>query len=101
MKEIYSNPVSYTHLDVYKRQAQDRAVNIFPFMGATGDNYTGCEVTGFSLAGNNLITVGKSVPHGFAVNGQTGYENLNKNIFMIDVYKRQGLLSSAMVLTLP
>lgn len=47
-------------------------------MGATGDNYTGCEVTGFSLAGNNLITVGKSVPHGFAVNGQTGYENLNK-----------------------
>ena len=63
--------------------AQDRAVNIFPFMGATGDNYTGCEVTGFSLAGNNLITVGKSVPHGFAVNGQTGYENLNKNIFMI------------------
>ena len=52
-------------------------------MGATGDNYTGCEVTGFSLAGNNLITVGKSVPHGFAVNGQTGYENLNKNIFMI------------------
>ena len=63
--------------------AQDRAVNIFPFMGATGDNYTGCEVTGFSLAGNNLITIGKSVPHGFAVNGQTGYENLNKNIFMI------------------
>lgn len=63
--------------------AQDRAVNIFPFMGATGDNYTGCEVTGFSLAGNNLITVGKSVPHGFAVNGQTGYKNLNKNIFMI------------------
>ena len=63
--------------------AQDHAVNIFPFMGATGDNYTGCEVTGFSLAGNNLITVGKSVPHGFAVNGQTGYENLNKNIFMI------------------
>ena len=48
--------------------AQERAVNIFPFMGATGDNYTGCEVTGFSLAGNNLITVGKSVPHGFAVN---------------------------------
>ncbi|MGC8141142.1 hypothetical protein ACP3W2_27335, partial [Salmonella enterica] len=39
--------------------------------------------TGFSLAGNNLITVGKSVPHGLAVNGQTGYENLNKNIFMI------------------
>ena len=45
-------------------------------MGVTGDNYTGCEVTGFSLAGNNLITVGKSVPHGLAVNGQTGYENL-------------------------
>ena len=52
-------------------------------MGVTGDNYTGCEVTGFSLAGNNLITVGKSVPHCLAVNGQTGYENLNKNIFMI------------------
>lgn len=60
------------------------AVNIFPFMGETGDNYTGCEVTGFTLRGNTLITLGKSVPHSQAVNGSTGYSsNLNKNIFMI------------------
>ena len=59
-------------------------VNIFPFMGGLGENYTGCEVTGFSLIGNNLITIGKSVPHSHAVNGKTGYDSdLNQNIFMI------------------
>lgn len=78
--------------------AQDRAVDLFPFMGATGDNYTGCQVTGFSLAGNNLITVGKSVPHEFAVNGQTGYENLNQNIFMI-VTDKNSMLSKFIWLT--
>lgn len=78
--------------------AQDSAVNLFPFMGATGDNYTGCEVTGFSLTGNNLITLGKSVPHEFAVNGQTGYENLNKNIFMI-VTDKNSMLSKFIWLT--
>ena len=63
--------------------AQRSAVNIFPFMGPAGQNYTGCQVTGFSLAGDNLITVGRSVPHSFSVNGLTGYENLNLNAFMI------------------
>ncbi|MGI8255321.1 Ig-like domain-containing protein [Blautia difficilis] len=63
--------------------AQRSAVNIFPFMGPAGQNYTGCQVTGFSLAGDNLITVGRSVPHSFSVNGLTGYEDLNLNAFMI------------------
>lgn len=61
----------------------DMPVNIFPFMGPAGQNYTGCQVTGFSLAGDNLITVGRSVPHSFSVNGLTGYEDLNLNAFMI------------------
>lgn len=64
--------------------AGSKQAMIFPFMGKTGDNYTGCEVTGFALEGDTLITIGKSVPHSLAVNGETGYSSsLNQNIFMI------------------
>ena len=63
---------------------RERQGNIFPFMGEIGGNYTGCQVTGFALEGNTLITIGKSVPHSMPVNGETGYSSqLNQNIFMI------------------
>lgn len=63
---------------------QNDCVNLFPFMGESGNNYTGCEVTDFTLIGDTLITIGKSVPHSHAINGETGYNaNLNQNIFMI------------------
>lgn len=63
---------------------QNECVNLFPFMGEEGDNYTGCSVTDFSLIGDTLITIGKSVPHSFAVNGETGDDSsFNQNIFMI------------------
>ena len=63
---------------------RERQGNIFPFMGEIGENYTGCQVTGFALEGNTLITIGKSVPHSMPVNGETGYSSqLNQNIFMI------------------
>lgn len=64
--------------------AENECVNLFPFMGEAGNNYTGCSVTDFSLIGDTLITIGRSVPHSFAVNGETGYDSsLNQNIFMI------------------
>lgn len=76
-------------LSVYSYSADgtlkgERKGNIFPFMGETGENYTGCQATGFSMDGNTLITVGKSVPHDRPVNNETGYKNtLNQNIFML------------------
>lgn len=71
------------------------AVNIFPFVGSIGENFTGCKVTGFSLIGNNLVTVGKSVPHNYTVNGQTGYEYVRQNVYMILTDKNS--LSSKLV----
>lgn len=65
--------------------------NIFPFMGTIGNNYTGCEVTGFALEGETLMILGKSVPHNFPVSGVTGddYE-LNQNVFLILTDKNTG-----------
>ena len=71
------------------------AVNIFPFVGSIGENFTGCKVTGFSLIGNNLVTVGKSVPHNYTVNGQTGYEYVRQNVYIILTDKNS--LSSKLV----
>lgn len=69
----------------------DWALNAFPFMGETGYNYTGCEVTGFALEGDTLITIGKSVPHYFPIDGVTGWDSsMNKNVFMLLTNKNTG-----------
>lgn len=84
--DAYSRGLVLSSLSSYTqgKLSKEDSVNIFPFMGTTGNNYTGCEVTGFSLQGSTLVTVGKSVPHNQAVGGVTGWDSeLNQNVFLI------------------
>lgn len=84
--DAYSRGLILSSFSAYAQGnlSKEDSVNIFPFMGETGDNYTGCKVTGFSLQGNTLVTTGKSVPHSHGVNGVTGDDSdFNQNIFLI------------------
>ncbi|NLW78070.1 MAG: hypothetical protein GXY32_01485 [Ruminococcaceae bacterium] len=47
-------------------------------------NYTGTTVTGFELGQSGNLVVGGSVPHGYTVDGVTGYsEAMLRNIYLI------------------
>lgn len=100
------NSVYYLdHGDAYERALEIKKYSIygngylsgswhliaFPFMGEIGENYTGCEVTGFAMEGDTLITIGKSLPHYLEAEGVTGWDSsMNQNVFMLLTNKNTG-----------
>ena len=59
----YKNPVSYTHLDVYKRQAQEQALDEYPMP-------------------DEQVSIPDMQEYGYFYDGTVSYTHL-------DVYKRQ------------
>lgn len=61
---------------------------IFPFIKRKKEhyNYTGCKVTGFEKIGEQLITVGASIPQ-HRLQAKNGESYTNKNVFVIFTHK--------------
>lgn len=55
--------------------ASSNSWNIFKFMGAIGDNYTGCQSGGMEVGSRNVLTTGVSCPHKYKIKGVTGYKS--------------------------
>jgi hypothetical protein len=90
-----SNLVMIDHGDAYPREIQmgvmadypnQRQVSdydLFPFNGATGDNFTGATVTGLVSGPSGIVVVGNSIAQPDAPNGTLGSADENRNIYAI------------------
>lgn len=50
-------------------------LSLFDLFGEIGENYTGTTVNGLETGSEGSVVAGKSVPHGQAVHGVTGYDS--------------------------
>lgn len=87
----YSGWTAPSELGKYRNQ-EGRKLGIFPFINREKEHYsyTGCIVTGFEKIGNQLITVGASIPQD-RTQSENGKDFRNKNVFVIytDKYLNQ------------
>lgn len=72
----YSGWTELSHLERFSNTEFDKELVILPISGRIGDNYTGCEINGFEIFNDKLVTLGKSI-------NQESYDNKNiKNVFL-------------------
>jgi len=67
----------------YPAQRRVSTYDLFPFNGATGDNFTGATVTGLVSGPSGIVVVGTSIQQPNAPNGPLGSGDEKRNVYAI------------------
>ena len=92
--DAYPRAIALTQVQNHGTENERTAEKeVFHFMGATGNNYTGTDMGGMEVGSSHVLLCGDSVPHKKAVKGVKGYTNLAHNVYLITVGRKSGKVS--------
>ena len=98
--DAYDRGICLTWQDGYGTETASVKYEVpFPFLGGTGENYTGASMGGMEVGKKNILVCGTAKPHGFKIAGVKGYDYSLKSNVYVTVTDRETEKSSVKWLT--